>query len=249
MDSPVARRPQPRGIDLCFVTRPCPCRLRLKNRANADTLLIFLGYKAAVAVLLALLWEFSYAPLHHLEGLYLALFNFASLVVVLLAQVIADQASIGFGRLSPQYCSIYDEYFWRHERHWKMALNDMEGVIKVLNGTPFKGLLMRARGLKAGKQLFDDGGCVTEKTLTTLGEYCMLGELSSVQSHTLEDGTFKSDNIVIGDDCTIAANSYVLYDVVVGNGAVIAPDAFVMKGERQASHSLWQGNPAREMTA
>lgn len=30
--------------------------------------------------------------------------------------ILVERASFGFRDLSPQYCPIYDDYFWRHER-------------------------------------------------------------------------------------------------------------------------------------
>ena len=67
-------------------------------------------------------------------GVALVLFTMAYFVLV-------ERLSLGFRRLSPQYCSIYDPYYWRHERYWK--LNDA-AYLAPLNGTPFKGLPWRA---------------------------------------------------------------------------------------------------------
>ncbi len=33
----------------------------------------------------------------------------------------------------------------------------------------------------------------------------------------------------------------------MGDGAVLAPDSFLMKGEEVPPHAQWGGNPAREM--
>jgi hypothetical protein len=35
--------------------------------------------------------------------------------------------------------------------------------------------------------------------------------------------------------------------VTMGDGAVLAPDSFLMKGEEVPPHERWGGNPAREM--
>jgi hypothetical protein len=35
--------------------------------------------------------------------------------------------------------------------------------------------------------------------------------------------------------------------VTIGDGAVLAPDSFLMKGEEVPPHTRWGGNPAREM--
>ena len=58
---------------------------------------------------------------------------------------------MGFRRLKPQYCSIYDPYFWRHERLWKLL------AVPGFNGTPFKPVIWRMLGVKVGKRLYDAG--------------------------------------------------------------------------------------------
>ena len=35
--------------------------------------------------------------------------------------------------------------------------------------------------------------------------------------------------------------------MTIGDGAVLAPDSFLMKGEEMPQHAQWGGNPAREM--
>ena len=76
-------------------------------------------------------------------------------------------ASRGFRRLQPKYCSIYDPYFWRHERLWKVP---GEAYLHMFDGTPFKNLIWRGLGVRIGKRVFDDGCYLTERTLTTIGD-------------------------------------------------------------------------------
>jgi carbonic anhydrase/acetyltransferase-like protein (isoleucine patch superfamily) len=68
-----------------------------------------------------------------------------------------------------------------------------------------------------------------------------------LQSHSLEDGAFKSDHVRIGNGCTIGTKAYVSYGTVLEDGATIEPDSFLMKGEAASAGSVWRGNPAREM--
>ena len=67
-----------------------------------------------------------------------------------------------------------------------------------------------------------------------------------IQAHSLEDGTFKSDHTTIGSDCTIGVGAFVHYGVTIGDGAEIAADSFLMKGEEVPPHARWGGNPAGE---
>jgi non-ribosomal peptide synthetase-like protein len=86
-----------------------------------------------------------------------------------------------------------------------------------------------------------------EKTLVEIGDDCTLGERTTLQCHSLEDGAFKSDHIVIGSGCTLGTNGFVHYGVVIGDGVTLAPDSFLMKGERPRAGSAWAGNPARSL--
>ena len=72
----------------------------------------------------------------------------------------------------------------------------------------------------------------------------MLNANSKIQCHSQEDGTFKSDHVRIGARATLGVGSFVHYGVDVGPDAVVAADAFVMKGEELASATHWAGNPA-----
>ncbi|WP_433557544.1 DapH/DapD/GlmU-related protein [Pseudonocardia xinjiangensis] len=169
----------------------------------------------------------------------------AALLFTTLYSILEERISFGFRRLRPQFCSIYEPYFWRHERLWKLSGT---GYLQIYNGTPFKSIVWRLLGVRVGKKLFDDGAAMPEKTMVTIGDYCTLGAQSTIQCHSLEDGGFKSDYVVIGSGSTIGANSYVHYGVVMGERVVVEADAFLMKGEQPGADTRWQGNPAREIS-
>jgi non-ribosomal peptide synthetase-like protein len=95
--------------------------------------------------------------------------------------------------------------------------------------------------------VFDDGVHISDRTLTTIGDDCVLNQWSKIQCHSLEDGTFKSDRTTIGAGCTIGVGALVHYGVTMGDGSVLAPDSFLMKGEYVPPHARWGGNPAREI--
>ncbi|MFF2318473.1 Pls/PosA family non-ribosomal peptide synthetase [Arthrobacter sp. NPDC058097] len=149
---------------------------------------------------------------------------------------------LGFHRLRPQYCSIYDPYFWHHERVWKLM------AAATFNGTPFKPLIWRLFGVRVGKRLYDAGVNMPEKTLVTIGDDCAFNEGSIIQGHSLEDGTFKSGYIVLGDRCSLAVRAFVHYGVTMRNGSTVGADAFLMKGAEVPENSVFVGNPARDVT-
>jgi len=219
-------------------------QLRAKNRHNLRTIGIFLFVRwlhVFLVTAFALAAFDSYGGFAQLEmGFLLAV----SLLITPVYFVLVERLVRGFRHLQPQYCSIYDPYFWRHERLWKVPA---EKYVQMFNGTPFKTLVWRGLGAKVGKRVFDDGCHFTERSLTIVGDDVMLNVGSEIQCHSQEDGAFKSDRTAIGNGCTIGVGGFVHYGVRMGDGSVLAPDSFLMKGEEIPPRARWGGNPAREM--
>jgi non-ribosomal peptide synthetase-like protein len=110
-------------------------------------------------------------------------------------------------------------------------------------------MIWRLLGVRMGSRVFDDGCAIVEKSLVTIGDDCTLNAGAGIQCHSLEDGTFKSDYTTIGSGSTLGIACYVHYGVTIGDGAEIAADSYLMKGEEVPSHARWGGNPARETQA
>jgi non-ribosomal peptide synthetase-like protein len=119
--------------------------------------------------------------------------------------------------------------------------------LQTFNGTPAKTLIWRMLGVRIGRRVFDDGCSLIEKSFVSIGDACTLNAGTIIQAHSQEDGAFKSDRITIGVNCTLGVGAFVHYGVTIGDGAVLAPDSFLMKGEEVPPHEQWGGNPAREM--
>jgi non-ribosomal peptide synthetase-like protein len=179
------------------------------------------------------------ADLHYLLGAGgVAAALIGTMVFTVVFTTVVERAVFGFRDLEPRFVSIYDPYFWRHERLWKL------GATPAFSGTPFKNLQWRMLGVKIGRRVFDDGCFIPEKTLATIGDDVVLNAGSLIQCHSLEDGTFKSDRTVIGAGTVVGVDAFVHYGVTVHEGAVIEADSFLMKGEEVGSFERWRGNPA-----
>ncbi|MEX5270373.1 Pls/PosA family non-ribosomal peptide synthetase [Kocuria sabuli] len=221
-------------------------RLHEKNRHNAVTIAGFLVSRWFYTFVAMLLSSFAVA-LHTVwdslvvTGAFLGMLLFTVGYFVLL-----ERLSLGFRRLAPLFCSIYERPFWRHERYWKFSATV---YLEMFNGTPFKILIWRLLGVRMGRQVFDDGCHITEKTLASVGDHCTLNALATVQSHSMEDGAFKLEPIVIGHGCTLGVNSYVHYGTTVGDRALVEADSFLMKGTEIPADATFGGNPARELPA
>jgi non-ribosomal peptide synthetase-like protein len=219
--------------------------LAAKNRFNLRTVGIFLFTRWLGVFLITVIdlaaFEFFFGVLAHtIMAALVALSAVAAAVYYALVER-------GFEAISPPppaICSIYDPRFWWVERIWKLHPIHF---LHLFDGTPFKNVLWRLIGVRYGRRVFDDGTFISEPTLTAVGDECVLNQTSIIQCDSQEDGTYKSGRATLGAGCTLGVGAFVHYDVTMGDGAELAADSFLMKGEEVPSRARWGGNPAREM--
>jgi non-ribosomal peptide synthetase-like protein len=220
-------------------------RLAAKNRYNIVTigLLLLAGWVYLLGVVLL-----GMAGVDLFDGFGASAIALASLLVIVWTVayfVLVARAVTSLQALRPRGCSIYDVAFWRHERFWKLSVP--ANNFPIFNGTPFKSIIWRMLGVRLGKRLFDDGCEIVEKTFLTIGDDVTLNAGSAIQNHSQEDGAFKSDRIRIGSGCSLGVGAFAHYGVTMGDGSVLEPDSFLMKGEEVPPHERWGGNPARRI--
>jgi non-ribosomal peptide synthetase-like protein len=218
--------------------------LAAKNRFNLRTIAIFLLSRwlgvFLVAVIDAAAFAFVYDVLGHaLLAALLAL----SIVVAAVYFALVERCAIAISPPPPAICSIYDRRFWWVERLWKLHPIHF---YHLFDGTPFKNVILRLIGVRIGRRVFDDGVYISEPTLTTVGDECVLNYLSKIQCESQEDGTYKSGPSSLGAGCTLGVGAFAHYGVTMGDGSVLAADSFLMKGEEVPARAHWAGNPARE---
>ncbi len=219
--------------------------LAAKNRFNLQTIGIFLSTRWLGVFLMVLidLAAIELFPDVFAHAVMAALFALSA-VFAAIYYAMVERWFEKLGPPPPPICSIYEPGFWWVERVWKLhPIN----FLHLFDGTPFKSMLWRLIGVRFGKRVFDDGVFISEPTLTTIGDECVLNSQSIIQCESQEDGTFKSGPTTLGARCTIGVGAFVLYDVTMGDGSVLAADSFLMKGEYVPPDARWGGNPAREM--
>ena len=213
-----------------------------KNGYNLRSMALFLGVRWVHVCMLTI----AALAAIDLEGAaaYLAIGAFFAISVVIspLYFVLVERL-FTLRRLQPKYCSIYEPYFWWHERLWKVP----DSYLNLYNGTPFKTMIWRLLGMRIGTQVFDDGVFVTERTLATIGDGSALNLGSKVQCHSQEDGAFKSDHITLGAGVTLGVGAFIHYGATIGDGATVEADSFLMKGTEVLPLERWGGNPAVEL--
>jgi non-ribosomal peptide synthetase-like protein len=217
-------------------------RLVQKNSHNFFTALIFLAGQIMAMFVTLVLGQAAFVNF----DLY-GIFSFFTTIVAIIAFnmaffIVLERASLGFKPLKPQLASIYDPYMWFHERYWKL---DALPMLALFAGTPFRGMLLRVLGMKVGAKLFDGGAGIPERSLVEVGDYANLNEGCVLQSHSLEEGVFKSEYIRLGNRCSVGPGGFIHYGVSTGDDVVIDADSFLMKGEILDSYTGWCGNPAK----
>jgi non-ribosomal peptide synthetase-like protein len=217
-------------------------RLRQKNRYNLATGSLFLFAQWLFFFATLAVWQLAFLnyPRYGVFALFAA--AAAMSLAAILFYALLERASLGFKRLAPKMATIYDPYFWFHERHWKLSDSP---VVRLFPGTPFKTFVWRLAGVKIGRKVYDGGCIMTDRTLVEIGDYANLNEVSVLQAHSLEEGVFKSDHVRIGKGCTLGPAAFAHYGVTMGDHSVLDADSFLMKGEVLDPHTAWCGNPAK----
>jgi len=219
-------------------------RLAAKNRHNLVSILWCLFARWMFVFMLTVLMGIAgdfYGPL---GAAAIALELVLSTVLGVAYWVLVERIVTGFKPLPVLFCSLYQPAMWRHERYWKVPTT---AIITAFAGTPFINVILRALGTRVGRRVFNDGCGIPERSLVTIGDDCVLNEMSTIQCHSQEDATFKSDYSTLGSNVTLGTNSHIHYGVTIGDGAELTTDCFLMKGEEVPPGELWGGNPARKM--
>jgi len=219
--------------------------LAAKNRFNLRTIGIFLLTRWMGIFLITVI---DVAAIEFFYGVYAytvmaALFTLSA-VAAAVYYALVERCLEAISPPPPAICSIYDRDFWWVERIWKLHPFHF---FHIFNGTPFKNMIWRLIGVRIGTRTFDDGVYISEPTLTTVGDECVLNERSKIQCDSQEDGTYKSGRTTLDAGCTVGVGAFVHYGVTMGDGSVLAADSFLMKGENVPPGARWGGNPAREM--
>lgn len=217
-------------------------RLSAKNRHNVITIAIYLLVRWMFLFGVTAIASAGFAAYPTRGAGAIAAADALVLLFSLAYFVVTERTVTHLRALKPQGCSIYDLDFWRHERFWKVT---SAAYFVVLNGTPYKNLMWRLLGVRIGRRVFDDGCMMTERPFVTIGDECILNAGTTIQTHSQEDGAFKSDTVAIEARSTLGVGAFVHYGVHLGAGSTLGADCFLMKGEDVPGGSTWSGNPAR----
>lgn len=83
-----------------------------------------------------------------------------------------------------------------------------------------------------------------EPDCLTIGDNTVIGDMSFIMAHTVEQRCLKFHNVVVGSGVTLGCGSCVLPGCYIGDGASLGDVSLLMKGETMPPGSTWKGVPA-----
>jgi len=110
--------------------------------------------------------------------------------------------------------------------------------------TPFCNLLYRLMGAKMGKNVQINSKNVADISLLEIGDRSVIGGNSTVICHSFERGRLKLRKVKIGSDAVIGLNSVILPGVEIGDRAMVAAGAVLLKDTKVGHGELFYGVPA-----
>src|SRR5262249_14125076 len=120
--------------------------LAAKNRYNIRTIGLFL-FARWLGVFLVALIDLAALELYGVfANVPMAALLAFSLLAGALYFALVERCVLGFGRLQPLTCAIYDARFWLSERLWKVPA--LDEYLHAFDGTPFKNLVWRILGVR-----------------------------------------------------------------------------------------------------
>jgi non-ribosomal peptide synthetase-like protein len=161
-----------------------------------------------------------------------------------LSVVVVKKLLIGI--FKPAVKPLWSVYVWFNEVINGVYETIGAPILTPTMGTPFFSWYLRLLGCKIGKHSFIHTTHFSEFDLVEIGDHVALNFGAVVQNHLFEDRIMKSSYVKIGDECSVANMSVVLYDTEMKCGSSIAPLSLLMKGETLPPHTTWIGIPTRQ---
>jgi len=174
--------------------------------------------------------------------MYLAAGILGILVMVLFKWVI-------IGRYKPANQPLWSSYVWRSELVTGVYENFLVlFFLNMLTGTPFIKYPLRMLGCKIGDKVCIYTTQITEFDLVKMGDYSVVNDNCTLQTHLFEDRVMKMSYVDIGKECSVGGMSVVLYDSKMEDRSVLEPLSVLMKSETLPANTVFIGAPATKCT-
>jgi non-ribosomal peptide synthetase-like protein len=173
--------------------------------------------------------------------MYLGAGLLGTLLVVLFKWII-------IGRYKPARKPLWSGYVWRSELVTGVYENFLVlFFLNMLTGTPFIKYPLRLLGCKLGKRVCIYTTQITEFDLVKMGDYSVVNDNCTLQTHLFEDRVMKMSYVDIGKECSVGGMSVVLYDSKMEDRSILEPLSVLMKSETLPEDTVFIGAPAKKL--
>ncbi len=153
------------------------------------------------------------------------------------------------GRYKPANHPLWSSYVWRSELVTGVYENFLVlFFLNMLTGTPFIKYPLRMLGCKIGKKVCIYTTQITEFDLVKMGDYSVVNDNCTLQTHLFEDRVMKMSFVDIGKECSVGGMSVVLYDSKMEDRSILEPLSVLMKSETLPANTVFIGAPATKCT-
>ncbi len=151
------------------------------------------------------------------------------------------------GRYRPANKPLWSGYVWRSELVTGLYENFLVlFFLNMLTGTPFIKYPLRMLGCKIGKRVCILTTQMTEFDLVKLGNYAVVNDNCTLQTHLFEDRVMKMSYVDVGKNCSVGGMSVVLYDSRMEDDSILMPLSVLMKSETLPANDIFIGAPAQK---
>ncbi|GMU56940.1 MAG: hypothetical protein AMXMBFR33_60860 [Candidatus Xenobia bacterium] len=140
------------------------------------------------------------------------------------------------------------KYFSPESLRWVLA-SGLHLVVKVtfvdfVMLSPFLNVYCRMMGAKIGEGVMINSKYVHDLSLLEIGDEAVIGGEAAISCHAAERGYLVLSPVKIGKKALIGQRSILMPGVTVGDGAVVAAQAVVLKDVTIPAGETWVGIPA-----
>ena len=119
--------------------------------------------------------------------------------------------------------------------------------INWIRVTPFIVAFHRLMGMKIGRRVQINTGVIGDSNLIEIGDDTVIGGDVTLVGHSAERGNLVTARVKIGSNVTVGLMAMIMPGVEIGDGAVIAANAFRPKDPKVGPGEVWAGIPARTL--
>ena len=119
--------------------------------------------------------------------------------------------------------------------------------INFMRVTPFINLFHTLMGMKLGRRVQINTAVIGDSNLIEIGDDTVVGGDVTLIAHSAERGELVAQRVRIGSKVTLGLMAVVMPGCEIGDGAVVAANAVLVKGTRIGPGEIWGGVPAHKL--